>query len=137
MSKTKKNNTTKVFQCKNLISIECMINANSEMIRINYRPAIIYKETHIRLAKKKFPVKFFVFDQPWSQIYPMWRLISKKKQSIALLQNVSRFLIFYQQFFWMMLNRLLHFDVKHMPKFQHFAALARISKRMWPSVGMI
>ncbi len=35
MSKTNKN-ITKLFQCMNWISIKCIINANSEVIRINY-----------------------------------------------------------------------------------------------------
>ncbi len=37
----------------------------------------------------------------------------------------------------MILNWLLFFGVKSVPKFQYFAALARVLKHMWPSVGVI
>jgi hypothetical protein len=68
--------------------------------------------------------------------YLIYRLILKNTHK-ALLQIVSSFQIFYQKSVCMMLNWLLFFGVKNVPKFQHFAPLVRKVKQMWPSVDMI
>jgi hypothetical protein len=52
-----------------------------------------------------------------------------EKNVQALLQIVSQFQIFFQKSVWMMLNGLLLFGVKIAPKYQHFAALARVPKQ--------
>ncbi len=80
------------------------------------------------LQKKKFPVQFYVF---WPTLKPdiqFEEFIFWKRTHGVLLQNVSRFWIYYQKCVWMMLNWLLFFGVKNVPKFQHFAALQRVPK---------
>ncbi len=93
--------------------------------------------THV-LQKKIYPSNFAFFDQLWSQIYPIWRLISKKT-FYSIVGNCLKILNLLSE------ARLddaeltkknewkLHLNISI------FATLARKPKQMWmwPSVGMI
>ncbi len=63
MSKTKKNNTTKLFRCMNLTSIKCIINANSEVNKL--RPVNLNKQLN---SQSNYDIKTLIIAA-----YPQFR----------------------------------------------------------------